>query len=554
MPDLPTDLTTAVEGSIETPDESEAARRAQAAAALVSDGVQVTLADELILVVDDLQVLDDHPAAWRFIEGLVRLAPAELHFLVLSRTEPSFAIERLRGQGQVADIGGSTLAFSPEEIGEVLAALVGEEGDPDQLAVAADRIHSGTAGWPAAVRLAVEAWFTARPDARDATLERLHHPDGPLFAYLTEEVVSATPPETQQLIRRIVHFDRFTADLCRAIGIPDAKRILADLSRRALFLQTHPEGGGWYTSHSLIREYTLARLPLAAWQVEDLHRRAAAWFEDEKLLEPAMTAWTASGDHIGLGRFLSAHGLGLVLSGSARRVIAAADGLPAEFRDAAIERACGEGHLASGNWREAAACFDRAQGQTGLLDAATGWRMGMVHALRGAYGRAIEIYERAERGHSTQRGRGAPRRLHRLDALPPRQRRGQPSGRTAVARARPGIGQRPSRGGGQDGNGHEPRARWRHRRSRRRVHGRAGRRRAGRRRPPGGPDPGGTGCSRDRRRPVPGGGHHARRRGPPRRGSRLRLLPCSGTDPPGPRPSRAPAISRRPSRTSSRRA
>ena len=67
--------------------------------------------------------------------------------------------------------------------------------------------------------------------------------------------------------------------------------------------------------------------------------------------------------------------------------------MPDELRTRRIERALGEACLARGEWREALAAFGRAAGQSGHLDAATAWRMGVVHGVRGAYGEALAIYE-----------------------------------------------------------------------------------------------------------------------------------------------------------------
>jgi ATP/maltotriose-dependent transcriptional regulator MalT len=240
-PTLPLELTLPVEGSIEAHDEAEALERAQAAAALIADALPEHLHDDLALVLDDLHVIDAATASWRFVEALVRVAPPELHLVITSRHELPFGVERLRGQGQVLDLGGPTLSFTAAEIDRVVAAVLeGDPATPGERADVSARIFEATGGWPAAVRLALEAYRGAAPDRRAATLERLQHPDGPLFAYLAEEVVSRASDETRDLVARAVHFDRFSAPLCVAIGSPNAERILASLSRRALFLQTHP--------------------------------------------------------------------------------------------------------------------------------------------------------------------------------------------------------------------------------------------------------------------------------------------------------------------------
>ena len=396
LPGLPADLSSPVEGSVDAVDGAQALERAQAAAALVADALQDHLAGDLVLVLDDLHVIDDAPAAWRFVEALVRLAPAELHLLITSRTELPFGVERLRGQGQVLDLGGPTLSLSAAEIASVAEATLPDEGlTPDVIADLASRIGAATGGWPAAVRLALEAYRGAAPDRRAAALDRLQHPDGPLFTYLADEVVSRASPEVRDLIARAVHFDRFSAPLCVAIGSPDAERIIANLARRALFLQTHPDGEGWYALHGLVREFTLNRLPLSPGEITAVQARAADWFERQGLLEAALDARLTIDDPTGLARFLDDHAPTLVIGGATRKVLDAASRVPVDDRSARLERACGEAHLVRGSWRDAYAAFDRAAGKRGHLDPATAWRMGLVHGLRGAYAEALAIYDLA---------------------------------------------------------------------------------------------------------------------------------------------------------------
>jgi DNA-binding SARP family transcriptional activator len=397
LPSIPDDLSDAVEGSIEPTDDAAATAQASAAAALVTDALQSALEGDLVLVLDDLHVLAGATGSLRFVEALVRLAPDGLHVVVTTRAEVPFAIERLRGQGQVVDLGGTTLAFSVDEIRALLDAVLGDGADEAaQRDAAAARIHAATGGWPAAVRLAVEAYRTAPGGDREAVLDRLRRPEGPIFAYLAEEVVSGTSDATRSLVSHAVHFDRFSAPLLAAIGLPEPSATLEELSRRALFLQPLPGEAGWFALHGLIREYAIARMPLSGVEIRDLHHAAADWFEGEGRLEAALTSFVEARDPEALARFLSDHGGTLVLRGATRQVVEATASLAPDLRDARIERALGEACLARGEWREALAAFGRAAGQSGRLDAATAWRMGVVHGVRGAYGEALAIYERAE--------------------------------------------------------------------------------------------------------------------------------------------------------------
>ena len=397
LPDLPADLAGPIEGSIEATDDAGILGRANAAAALLSDALESVLDGPLLLVLDDLHVLAGAPVAWRLVEALVRLAPADLRILITSRGELPFSVERLRGQGQVMDLGGTALAFTEDEIASLVGILLVDEVDEaGDRATAAGRIHLATGGWPAAVRLAIEAVRGAAPGDQAAVLDRLQRPEGPLFAYLAEEVVSAAPEATRTLIRRAVHFERFNTALLEAIGVPEPAPTINELSKRALFLQPLPGERGWFSLHGLIREYTLSRLPLPQTEIRALHRAAAIWFEAQGVNEAALASWVAAEDHPALARFLSEHAQSLVLGGATRQVVEAAASLSDELRDGRIERACGEASLVRGEWRDAMGHFRRAARQDGKLDAATGWRMGLVHGLRGAYDDALAIYARVE--------------------------------------------------------------------------------------------------------------------------------------------------------------
>ena len=152
VPDLPVDLA-ATPGSARGPDASaDEGARADAFAAALSEALQERLRRPLALVLDDLHALAPDGAAMRAVEALCRQAPAALHVVLASRTEPAFSIDRLRGQGQVLELGGADLAFDADEVRAVLAAEL--DGDARELGAT---LHTVTEGWPAAVRLACEA-------------------------------------------------------------------------------------------------------------------------------------------------------------------------------------------------------------------------------------------------------------------------------------------------------------------------------------------------------------------------------------------------------------
>jgi DNA-binding SARP family transcriptional activator len=396
-PHLPEDLATPIATAVDPRDDAEAQQRGQAAATLVADALQEASAEEILLVLDDCHEIDGATGSWRFVEALVRFAPDTLHVLLVSRNDPPFGVERLRAQGEVSDIGGGALAFTAHEIESLVERLLpGHIVPRDATADAAARIFSATNGWPAAVRLTIEALRSAPEGGREAVLDRLQRPEGPLFAYLAQEVVAAASEPVRTTLARAVHFERFSGPLLEAAGVAHATRELDGLARRGLFLQPLPGDPGWFALHGLIREYAKARLPLPGDEIRALHLRAAAWLEQEGRHDDALAQLAGAGAPDELAAFLDRHAPGLVLAGSTRAVTDAAATLPEPLRTPGVERACGEAYMVRGDWRSATRAFTRAAGGGERLDPRAAWRLGLVHGLRGAYDEALAIYARAE--------------------------------------------------------------------------------------------------------------------------------------------------------------
>ena len=348
-------------------------------------------------MLDDTHEIDGATGSWRFVEALVRFAPDNLHVLLVSRNDPPFGVERLRAQGEVSDIGGAALAFTAHEIETLVSALLPADVVPrDATGDAAARILSATNGWPAAVRLTIEALRSAPSGGREAVLDRLQRPEGPLFAYLAEEVVAAASDAVRATLARAVHFERFSGPLLEAAGLAHASRELDGLARRGLFLQPLPGDPGWFALHGLIREYAKARLPLPDDEIRALHLRAATWLEAQGRHDDALAQLVAGDAPEELAAFLDRHAPMLVLAGSTRAVTEAAATLPDELRSVRLERACGEAYMVRGDWRNATRSFTRAAGGGQRLDPMAAWRLGLVHGLRGAYDEALAIYARAE--------------------------------------------------------------------------------------------------------------------------------------------------------------
>jgi ATP/maltotriose-dependent transcriptional regulator MalT/DNA-binding SARP family transcriptional activator len=396
--DLPLDPASVVGPSRGPQADADELGRADAHAGLLCDALQERLARDLVLVLDDLHELRAGAASSRLVEGLCRQSPSTLHVVLASRADLPFPIERLRGQGQVVEVAAGELAFTREETAAMLASALGD--DADELAAS---VHEATGGWPAAVRLALEALRGVSGPERRRAVEQLRRPGSPLFTYLAGEVFDQEGEEVQELVRTVAPLERFTAELCEALGVRHPARTLASLSKRGLFVEPGPGASDWFSLTELSREFALQELDISAEERVDVRRRAARWLEENRHPQEALYALAATGDRVGIARLLAEHGEALISAGAVEAVVRAASLLPPELRDRGVERLAGQALQIRGDWEGALACFERAAAEAEGLDAAVAWRMGLIYYLRGELDEALRVYQRARLGSGEPR-------------------------------------------------------------------------------------------------------------------------------------------------------
>ncbi|CAL9373057.1 HTH-type transcriptional regulator MalT [Streptomyces sp. enrichment culture] len=238
-------------------------------------------------------VIDDYDRAGADISEqlafVLHHARPGMRLVLVTRTEPLLPLHRYRAAGEMTEIRGAELAFTPEEAGALLE-LHGLHLTGDAARALVDR----TRGWAAGLRLCALA-ARQSPDPQ-VYLKEFEAGHSTIADFLLAEVLRRQTPQTQDLLLRVSVLERFCADLANTLtGRTDAAPILAGLHRENAFVEDL--GHAWYRLHPLFREILRVHLRERCPGLEpELHRRAAHWLRRSGALAEMLTHGAAAGD------------------------------------------------------------------------------------------------------------------------------------------------------------------------------------------------------------------------------------------------------------------
>ena len=230
-----------------------------------------------VLVLDDYHVITA-PEVHEAISFLLDHAPDQLHLMMATRADPPLPLARLRSRGQLVEVRGADLRFTPAEAQQFLNQAMGLDlaaADVD----AARGAHRGLDRRPPARR----ALVAGDPDpARGRGLHRGVHRQQPVRHRLPGRrgPGPAAAREVRDFLLRTAVLDRLTGPLCDAVtGQSGGAAMLADLERANLFLVPLDTERSWYRYHHLFADVLHARLLTEDPDlVPQLHRRASDWY------------------------------------------------------------------------------------------------------------------------------------------------------------------------------------------------------------------------------------------------------------------------------------
>ena len=231
---------------------------------------------------------------------LITHLPKGSQVVIAARARMRLPFARWRADGSLVEIGPGELAMDERE-----AVGLGRELGLRLPADTTNTLRRQTEGWPALLTLAAldARKATQSPESIDTGSEAL------VSEYLRSEVLERRSQVEIAFLTRTSILERLSAPLCEAVvGERGSTDALHRLAQSTLLVDDY---GGSYRYHTLLRDFLRRELVAREPQrVAVLHRRAAAWYQANNAIEPAVDHAFAAGD-LDLAATLVGNGFGL---------------------------------------------------------------------------------------------------------------------------------------------------------------------------------------------------------------------------------------------------
>ena len=277
--------------------------------ALASSGTDITMIPRFVSAVASVQppvtVILDHAEAVTnkrclntIAEFALRLPPG-WQLALASRTAVPLPTARLRALGGMFEITAGDLVMG---LPEARSLLEGAGIDADEASLR--DLLQRTEGWPAGLYIAALA---IKSGTRHSDVGFTFTGDDIYMGdYLRSELLDRISDAEASFLIRTSILDRMCGPLCDAVvGATGSAAVLEQMEARNLLVVPLDRRREWYRYHHLLRELLQAELRRREpGLVQDLHFRAAAWFEANAMPEAATGHAQAAGDYDRLARLI----------------------------------------------------------------------------------------------------------------------------------------------------------------------------------------------------------------------------------------------------------
>ncbi|MBK7712334.1 MAG: hypothetical protein IPJ37_16280 [Bacteroidales bacterium] len=243
----------------------------------------LNIKENFLLVLDDFHLIIDRDIL-ELVSYLLEHISGNIHIVILTRSDPTLPVARLRSQNQLVELRLTDLSFSASDISILFNKKL-------KLGLSVDDIYSletKTEGWIAGLQLTALSM-----QGREHISEFIQFLKGDnryIMDYLMEEVLKIQSDEIKEFLLQTSILEQMSAPLCNSLlNRNDSQIILETLEMNNMFVIPLDDERNWYRYHHLFAELLRQRLQLRDKDVINaLHNKACEWFEQNNMNEMAI--------------------------------------------------------------------------------------------------------------------------------------------------------------------------------------------------------------------------------------------------------------------------
>ncbi|KAA9325647.1 LuxR C-terminal-related transcriptional regulator [Adhaeribacter soli] len=235
----------------------------------------IEIPKQFLLVLDDFHVIRN-PEIVKFTAHFLERLPANIHVVILTRSDPALPLARLRSQQQLVELRALDLGFSANDIHYLFNKKLKLKLSSEEVI----SLHAKTEGWIAGLQLLALS-LQGREDisqfVRDFKGDNRY-----IMDYLLEEVLKIQTEDVKEFLLQTAVLEQLSAPLCNSLlNRNDSQAILEALEQNNMFIIPLDSERKWYRYHHLFARLLKQRLSVRDKEaVTELHKKAADWFKN----------------------------------------------------------------------------------------------------------------------------------------------------------------------------------------------------------------------------------------------------------------------------------
>lgn len=247
--------------------------------------------EQFYMIFDDYHLIENQQIN-QFISFLIDNLPENIHIILITRSDPSIPLARLRSQQLISDIRLTDLCFNSNSIHDFFKNCLDIKLTTEET----ESLEKKTEGWIAGLQLTGLS-MQGKEDIGEF-VSKLKGDNRHIMDYLIEEVLQKQDPQMREFLLCTSILNQFNASLCNhLLNINNAQEIIEKFEKSNMFIIPLDNERNWFRYHhlfaSLLQHWLRAQLKE---RIPKLHSKASQWFENNEYVVFALEHSLSAGN------------------------------------------------------------------------------------------------------------------------------------------------------------------------------------------------------------------------------------------------------------------